>query len=86
MKRRKSVPGPAGEPVEGVAVPVVEATERFSDVSLADGTILTIKPVVVEAVRLDDEWDQEGYPKYIVKTAQVISVVSSSDKIMKKSR
>ena len=83
-ERRKSMPGPTGELVEGVAVQVAESTEQFSDVSLADGTILRIKPIVTEALRLD-EWDQDGYPTYIIKSTTIISIVDSPDELMKKS-
>ena len=49
-----------GKDVEGVVVEVDVSTERFSDISLNDGTRLRIKPVVTEAIRLDDQWDTEG--------------------------
>ena len=60
QKGRKRVKDQSGKEVEGVIVDVEVATERFSDVNLNDGTRLRIKPVVVEAIRLDDQYDVDG--------------------------
>lgn len=76
-ERRKTIPDPEGNPVEGVVVDVNESTERFSEVSLTDGTKLRIKPVVTEALRQDGKWDSEGNPKYLFRTANVVAIVDA---------
>ena len=76
-ERRKTVTDQHGNPVEGTVVEVAESTERFSEISLTDGTVLRIKTVVTEAVRLDGKWDQDGHPMYIVRSSNIVSVVDS---------
>lgn len=77
MSRRKKVRDQFGRIVEGISVDVVESIERFSDVKLKDGTILKTKLSVLEAVRVDGEWDQEGNPSYVLRHNNVVSVVES---------
>ncbi len=74
VKGKKSVPDQAGKMVTGDLVEVEESTERFSDIKLADGTQIRIKTVVVEVIRADDQWDKEGNPIYVVRSAHVMTV------------
>jgi hypothetical protein len=67
------LPGETGL-VDAVEVPVVESTERWSDVTLTDGSVLRIKASVLGAVRVDGRYDQEGNPIYQVKVNQVMTV------------
>ena len=83
-ERKKSVPGSDGNLLEGTVVDVEESTERFSEVRLGDGTILKTKLTVVEVVRLDDEWDNDGNPAYVVKSANVVTVSESPPELRKK--
>ena len=73
-----------GKDVEGVVVEVDVSTERFSDITLKDGTRLRIKPVVTEAIRLDDQWDTEGNPIYIVRSANVVTVKDVNEDLKRK--
>ena len=83
VEGKKLVPDQTGKMAEGDLVEVEEAVERFSDIKLADGTQIRIKPVVVEVVRVDGEWDNEGNPTYMVRTANVM-VVDVADQSLKK--
>lgn len=58
-ERRRTVTDQYGKQCEGTLVEVAESIERFSEVSLKDGTTVQIKPVVTEAVRVDNQWDQD---------------------------
>ena len=75
--RRKQIKGPSGKLVDGTIIDIDESTEKFSEVKLKDGTILKVKVVAFEAVRIDDQWDQEGNPMYVLKSQTVVSVSES---------
>ena len=83
-QRRKRFKDQAGNELEGVVVDVDEATERFSDILLKDGTRLKIRPVVTEAIRLDDQWDNERNPVYVVRAANVVTINEVNEDLKKK--
>ena len=62
--------------VDATEVAVTESTERWTDVQLADGSTLRIKPVVLAAVRIDNQYDAEGSPLYQVKVNQIMTVTA----------
>ena len=57
---------------EGALVPVEESTERWTIIKLEDGTTIRMKPVVTDVVRLLGEYDDEGQPVYVVKSAHIM--------------
>lgn len=72
---------PAGE-LDAVEVPIKESVERWTEVTLEDGSVIKIKPVVIAVVRAEDAYDQDGDPLYSVKINQVMSV-SAPDNLRK---
>ena len=80
---KKTITDQLGNMVTGDLVEVEVSTERFSEITLADGTRIKIKPVVVEAIRVDGQYDNEGNPMYVLQTSNVVSV-SHVDKSLKK--
>jgi hypothetical protein len=70
---------PDGRIVEGFEIPVVESTERWTEVKLEDGTILRIKPSVVSAIRVPGQYDNDGHPMYALKASNQMVVTESSD-------
>ena len=82
--RTKTIKDQFGVDVSGVLVDVEESTERFSDVRLNDGTLLRTKLSVIEAVRTDGKYDDDGNPIYVVKSANVITIVEVSEELKKK--
>lgn len=69
-------PSPLSPPVDGSEVMASESTDRWSEVTMEDGTVMRIKPNVLSAVRIDGQYDQDGNPIYAVKAAHVISIIS----------
>jgi hypothetical protein len=69
--------------MDGSEVEVSESTERWSDVTLQDGTVIRIKPSVLSAIRIDGQYDPEGNPAYAVKAQNMITIVSSPDHLRK---
>lgn len=81
--RRVQVPF-MGKMLDGMDVPVEESTEKWSEVKLADGTVLRIKQTVASVIRLDGQWDAEGNPIYVVKSAPAIAIVSVEEALRKR--
>lgn len=72
----------SGALADAVEVGVTESTERWTDVTLDDGSTLRIKTVIMGAVRIEGQWDPEGNPMYMVKANQVMAV-SAPDHLRK---
>lgn len=83
-ERRTKVEYPQGKQADGFSVDVEEANERFSEIRLADGTRIRIKPVITEVVRVEGQWDREGNPIYVVRSANVMTVSEVSDDLKKR--
>jgi hypothetical protein len=76
---------PDGRLVEGFDVPIVESTERWTEVKLEDGSILRLKPTIVSAVRLPGEWDPQGNPMYALMANNAMVVAESPDHLKRPS-
>jgi hypothetical protein len=50
--------------VEAVDIPILESNEKWSEFTLEDGCVVRAKTTIVSAVRLKDEYDQQGNPVY----------------------
>ena len=71
-KMKIEVPGIAGT-VDAVEVAVSESTERWTEIKLADGTEIRLKPVILTVLRLEGQFDPEGNPLYQLKANQVMT-------------
>ena len=58
----------------GVTVPIEESTERWSEINLDDGSTLRMKPVVTRVIRLEDKYDADGSPIYVVQSTSILTV------------
>jgi hypothetical protein len=67
-----------GKPVSGQQVDVETSTETWSTYKLEDGTVLKMKVVLLEVVRLD-EHDATGNPVYQFAAHQIIGVTAPDD-------
>lgn len=76
-------PPPSGPMVDASEVQVRESNDRWSEVTLEDGTVMRVKPNVMSAVRLDGQYDPDGNPMYGIKAAPVVTIVSSPDHLRK---
>lgn len=70
---------------DGIDVPIKESTERWSEITLADGTILRIKPNVIWVTRIDGQYDPEGNPFYALNSGQTMTVVNVAAHLRKPS-
>ena|SRR2546422_3250760 len=80
--RGVEIPGLPGTH-DAVEVSVSESTDRWTDVTLNDGTVLRIKPIVLSALRIENLYDAEGNPAYQLKINQIMTVSSTPDHLKK---
>lgn len=81
-EKRTKVQLQTGALADAVEIGVKESTERWTDVTLDDGSTLKIKTVIMGALRVEGQWDPEGNPLYMVKANQVMAV-SAPDHLRK---
>jgi hypothetical protein len=74
-------PTPNSPLKDGIEVGVRESTERWSEVTLEDGSVLRLKPSVISAIRMEGEFDPEGNPMYALKAGQVVVIASAPDNL-----
>ena len=67
--------------MDGVEVPVVESTERWSEIKLEDGSVIRIKPSILSAIRIPGDWDPEGNPMYVLKANNAMMIAEASEKL-----
>ena len=60
--------------VEGYEIPVSESIERWTDVTLADGTTFRAKMNVVSAVKLVNRVDANGRPIYLINATPTVTM------------
>ncbi len=60
--------------VEGEIMPVTESREYWNSYLLEDGTLVKIKLVTKEILRLNNEQDQQGNPIYLLESTNIMSV------------
>ena len=85
-ERSRTVQDAFGRNVEGRDVDISESTERFSELRLEDGTILRIKPSVLQVTRLVEQWDPEGNPIYVVRSQNLVLVSEAPAQLKRKSQ
>jgi hypothetical protein len=71
-KRRINVPG-RGE-VDATEVGFRAGAEHWNEYLADDGSVIRLKLVATEILRIDDTYDADGNPSYVVKSTNVVSV------------
>jgi hypothetical protein len=75
---------PNGQQVSGVEVQTVESTERWSEFTLEDGTVLRLKLVVSAFIRADGHFDADGNPVYAIRGGPAMNYISVRDEYKRK--
>ncbi|MGI8777311.1 MAG: hypothetical protein ACR2LJ_07960 [Acidimicrobiales bacterium] len=83
MERKRKVPGPDGQMHDATELGYRATGEYWNEYLLDDGTIVRLKPIVVQVLRIDGVYDEEGTPVYAVKANNVV-VSSAPDELMRK--
>lgn len=76
MERKKKVPAPDGRLVDGTIVDINSSQENWNQYLLSDGTVIKLKVVATEVIKIDGEYDNEGNPAYVIKSTNVVSVIA----------
>jgi hypothetical protein len=78
VERKKTVNFGQG-PVQVTEVGFRTSGEYWNEYLADDGTVIRIKVVVTDIMRLDGQYDAEGNPAYVVKSANVTSISAPED-------
>jgi hypothetical protein len=78
-ERKIKIPFPTqtSPQVDAYEVQVSESTEKWSEITLEDGTVLRVKPNTLAAIRIEGQYDPEGNPVYALKS-NLTAIVSSA--------
>jgi hypothetical protein len=76
---KKQVQLPDGSWVEGTLMPFQTGGEHWNEYIVDDGTLLRVKLVATEVIKVDGKFDQEGNPMYVLNSANVMVVNSPDD-------
>ncbi len=82
-ERRTQVPW-MGKIMNGVEVPIEESSEKWSEMKLEDGTIIRVKQSVAAVIRVDGQFDAEGNPLYVIKSAPAVAIVHVDENLRRK--
>ena len=74
VERKKTVQLPDGRTVEGMEVGYRSSGEHWNEYLTDDGSVIRLKLVATEIVRLDGEYDPQGNPVYLVASTNVMAV------------
>lgn len=83
QKKRKMRLPPDDREVEVSVTGFQVGGEHWNEYLLDDGSVIKIKVIVTEVVRVEGEYDPQGNPAYFVQSQQVVAV-SSPDELMRK--
>jgi hypothetical protein len=73
MQDKKKVPFGGGM-VDAVSIPYHTTVENWNEYFLDDGTVIRVKTITSEILRVEDQWDEEDNPVYVVKSANFMHV------------
>ena len=63
-----------GQSHDAVPVEANQSNEYWNQYLLEDGTVLKVKTVVTNIMRLIDEYAPDGDPVYVIKSGNVVTV------------
>ena len=65
-----------GKEYEALPVEVNQTTEAWNTYLLEDGSVMKLKTVVTNVVKVIGQYDNEGNPVYVVKSGNIVTVTS----------
>lgn len=83
MERKKKMKLPNGQEVDATILPFQAAGEHWNEYLVDDGTVIRVKVVATEVLRLDEQYDAQDNPIYLLQSTNVMAV-SSPDKLKRK--
>ncbi|MDP1720295.1 MAG: hypothetical protein Q8L08_04765 [Candidatus Nanopelagicaceae bacterium] len=84
-ERKRKFRDPNGNEIDGIIMPFQAGGEYWNEYLVEDGTVVKIKLVVSEVLRLDGQFDPNtGDPIYIIQSTNITNV-SAPENLRKKS-
>lgn len=83
MARKRTLRLPDGREIVAEETVFRSPLESWSEYLVDDGTVIRLKPVVTEILKLENEFDANGNPAYVVN-AQNVLVVSAPEDLRRK--
>jgi hypothetical protein len=71
---KRKITLPNGEEIEADVIGFRSTAEHFNEYLLDDGTVIRLKPVVTEVIRIEGQYDPMGNPAYIIQSTNVTAV------------
>jgi hypothetical protein len=68
-----------GEEVDATSIEINQSSEYWNQYLLDDGSIVKMKLVVTKVLRIENKFDAEGNPVYLVQSTNVMSVGSPAN-------
>lgn len=65
-----------GKQVDGVELDFKARKEEWNEYEVSDGTIIRMKLVATNIVRLENQYDRDGNPIYTVKSSNVLGITA----------
>lgn len=85
MERKKKLTLPDGQEVDATILSFQAGGEHWNEYLIDDGTVIRVKLVATEVLRLDERYDAQNNPIYLLQSTNVMSV-SSPDKLKRQGR
>ena len=76
MERKRNVTGPDGQEHDAEVLSYQTRGEHWNEYLIDDGTVLRIKLVLTEVIRVEDQYDAQGNPVYVVNSTNVVTADS----------
>ena len=73
-RKKKIRLNPNAPEVEVTVMPFQTVLENFNEYLVEDGTVVNIKLVVTEVLKIDGAVDDEGNPVYVIRSTNVTSI------------
>ncbi len=82
-RKKIKVTLPDGKIKEGIEVYMISSDEKWSSITLEDGTTIRLKPTATQVIKVEGEYDQDGNPIYLTKFANVM-VIDAPESLRRK--
>jgi len=73
-----------GSICSATTVEVEKSVEHWSKLTLSDGTVLRIKPIITDVARFEGKHDKDNNPVYSIKHQIVATIVSTPNNLKKR--
>lgn len=70
---------PRGNETAGLVRKVRSAKEEWNSYTLDDGSVIQVKFVLTEALRIEGQFDANGDPMYVLQGSSIVKVTPAPD-------